>query len=262
MRRPRPPRRGLYLLPTTFTLGNLFCGFFSMVAASQGRFEVAAVLVIVAGVLDGLDGRIARLTGSTSDFGFQFDSLADVVSFGVAPAFLTYSWALAPLGRLGWLAAFCYLVCAALRLARFNLQSRAGDKRFFAGLPSPPAAGATACLAFVMPLGREAAWVPVTVASLLVTFAGLMISRFRYRSFKDFDLRSRRSYLWALPIAATLVLLAIDFERTVTVLAAVYVVSAPAAYVWGLLRRGRARAADGASGEIARDEVADGPRAG
>jgi len=129
----RELRRGIYLLPTTFTVANLFCGYASIVLASRGDIAQAAVLIVIAGVLDGLDGRIARVTGTTSEFGLQFDSLADIVSFGVAPAILAYHWALQPFGRLGWLVAFIFVVCAAMRLARFNIQTSRGDKRFFAG---------------------------------------------------------------------------------------------------------------------------------
>src|SRR3954468_18242164 len=134
-------RRGVYLLPSLFTLGNMFCGYICIVHALRGDYESAAPFIGVAVVLDMLDGRIARMTGSASDFGVEFDSLADVISFGIAPAILSFSWGLQPLGRLGWLAGFLFLTAAAMRLARFNIQSgMGGDKRYFVGMPSPAAA--------------------------------------------------------------------------------------------------------------------------
>lgn len=248
MQNSRRLRRGIYLLPTCFTVGNLFCGFFCIVESSRGRFELAAILVIVAGILDGLDGRIARLTGTTSEFGVQFDSLADVVSFGIAPAFLIARWALAPLGRAGWLVAFLYVVCAAARLARFNIQRAAVDKKHFVGLPSPPAAGVLASVAFAFPEPPQLRAVPAAAAVLVVVVALLMVSRLRYRSFKDFDLRNRRSYKAVLPIAAALVAVLTQPKWAIPVLAFAYLLSGPFVYVWGLVQRlqgrGPARGAD------------------
>lgn len=241
-------RRGIYLLPTLFTIGNLFCGFSSVVQASMEAFTEAALLVIVAAVLDGLDGRIARLTRSTSDFGFEFDSLADLVSFGIAPAFLVFRWALTPLQRVGWLIAFLYVVCAAMRLARFNIRRKALDKRYFLGLPAPMAACAAASLVWVFPTLPEAPWVSGLLAVAVVGVATLMISRFRYRSFKDIDLRNRRSYLWVFPLAGVLVAVATWPEVTVLGLSAGYLVSGPAGFVWGLTSRGREEAPFGESG--------------
>jgi len=256
MSKNRRFRRGIYLLPTVFTIGNLFCGYSAIVQAARGAFGLAAVLIIVAALLDGLDGRIARLTGSTSDFGLQFDSMADIVSFGVAPACLAYQWGLTPLGRSGWLIAFMFVVCAAMRLARFNIRASAADKRFFAGLPSPSAAGAIASLAFVFPQPLESRWIASLLAALVLGVGLLMISRFRYRSFKDFDLRNRRSYVQVLPIAALFVGL-FAAPEVLLVLAAWYLSSGPLAYAWGLARRGRGRAAiDG------RSEVVDDPTTG
>ncbi len=247
-------RRGIYLLPTLFTIGNLFCGYSSIVQASRGSFHLAAVLIIVAGILDGLDGRIARLTGSTSEFGVQFDSMADIVSFGVAPAVLAYHWSLTPLARTGWLIAFLYVVCASMRLARFNIQQSVVDKRFFAGLPSPAAAGALASLAFVFPELPESRWISALLAGVVVSVATLMVSRFRYRSFKDFDLRNRRSYIQILPIAALLVGL-FSTPEVLLLLAGWYLLSAPVTWWWSLARRGRAGGLSAGSST----EVADGP---
>ena len=134
-------RRGVYLLPSLMTLGNLFCGYACIVYAMRGEYETAAPFIGIAMVLDTLDGRIARMTGSSSEFGLQFDSLADVISFGIAPAILTFSWGLTSLGRWGWAAGFVYVTAAAMRLARFNIQSGSVDKKYFVGMPSPAAAG-------------------------------------------------------------------------------------------------------------------------
>jgi CDP-diacylglycerol---serine O-phosphatidyltransferase len=251
MRESRRQRRGTYLLPACFTVGNLFCGFFCLVEAARGRFETAGILIIVAAVLDGLDGRIARLTGTTSEFGLEFDSLADVVSFGVAPAFLAYRWALVPFERVGWMIAFLYVVCTATRLARFNLRRGAVDKRYFIGLPSPPAATVLASVAFAFPALPENEAVSVTLAALTTMVAILMVSRLRYRSFKDFDLRNRRSYLVVLPIAAALVAVLTHPKGALLTLAAAYLVSGPAAYLAGIVWRPRgsgAQASDDAAG--------------
>lgn len=234
-------RRGVYLLPTIFTIGNLFCGFYSLVLAVRGNLELAALMIVIAGVLDGLDGRIARLTGTTSEFGNEFDSLADLVSFGVAPAMLANQWALMSLGRLGWLVAFFYLVCAATRLARFNIQAGSGDRRFFAGLPSPSSAGSIGALVFAFPVAAPQGWLAIATAILVATLGLLMVSRFRYRSFKDVGLGSRRSYLYVLPLAAVLIAIAFQPQWSMLSFAALYLVSAPAGYLSGAVQRARAR---------------------
>ena len=151
--RPRRARRGVFLLPSMFTVANMFCGWACIVYAMRGDFVTAAPFVGFAMVLDLLDGRIARATGATSDFGVEFDSLADIVSFGVAPATLVFAWGLEPLGRLGWAVAFLWLTAVAVRLARFNIQGTEGDKRYFVGLPSPAAAGVPAATVFAVPGG-------------------------------------------------------------------------------------------------------------
>src|SRR6187549_1141247 len=148
-------RRGMYLLPSLFTLANMFCGYACVIYAMRGEFIVAAPFIGVAIVLDMLDGRIARMTGTTSDFGVQLDSLADLISFGMAPAVLAFQWGLIPLGRIGWAVGFMYLTAAALRLARFNIQGNS-DKRYFIGLPSPAAAGLVAATIFYFPDGLQA----------------------------------------------------------------------------------------------------------
>jgi CDP-diacylglycerol--serine O-phosphatidyltransferase len=233
----RRPRRGIFLLPTFFTVGNLFCGFTSLIQSSREAFEVAAALILVAGVLDMVDGRIARLTGTTSEFGLQFDSLADLVSFGVAPAYLAWHWGLAPLHRLGWGIAFLFVVSAAMRLARFNMQVAGGSKRYFAGLPTPPAAAAVACTAFAVPEPPASSWIPALFGAVVALLAVLMISRVRYRSFKDIDLRNRRSFVYVLPLAVAVCAVAYTPAITVVSLAAAYVLSGPLGWLASAARR-------------------------
>jgi CDP-diacylglycerol---serine O-phosphatidyltransferase len=188
-------RRGVYLLPSLFTMGNMFCGYACIVYAMRGDFETAAPLIGIAFVLDSLDGRIARLTGTTSAFGVELDSLADVISFGIAPAILSLAWGLQPLGRLGYFSGFLFVSAAALRLARFNIQSAAGgDKRYFVGLPSPAAAGIVASTVYVYPSGLQDYRAALPVLVLVLVPALLMVSTLRFRSFKTIDLQMRRPY--------------------------------------------------------------------
>lgn len=181
----------IYILPNLMTTANMFFGFFSIILAMKGQFQMAAYAIVASAVFDLLDGRLARLTRSTSKFGAEYDSLSDVLSFGMAPALLMYLWALEPFGRLGWLASFVYLACTALRLARFNVQAHVVEKNYFQGLPSPMAAGivASAVLAF-MDLGYESRG-NIGLLLLTVLLGIVMVSTFRYRSFKDLDLKER-----------------------------------------------------------------------
>jgi CDP-diacylglycerol---serine O-phosphatidyltransferase len=254
----RKLRRGIYLLPTSLTTGNLFCGFCSLIESSQGRYETAALLIIAAAVLDGLDGRIARLTGTTSEFGVEFDSMADISSFGIAPAFLSYEWALQPFHRVGWLIAFLFVACAATRLARFNIQHGSMDKRYFAGLPSPAAAGVVASIAFAFPNPPSQLWASVLVGALVAFAALLMVSHVRYRSFKGLDLRSPRSYLSVVAIALVLVAVLVH-PRSLMVIAGLYLLWGPAGWIAGWLMRGRGEAREN-SGVPAGGEVVDGAR--
>jgi CDP-diacylglycerol---serine O-phosphatidyltransferase len=221
----RRMRRGVYLLPSLFTMGNMFCGYACIVYAMRGEYETAAPFIGFALVLDMLDGRIARLTNAESAFGLEFDSLADVISFGVAPAVLSFAWGLAPLGRLGWAAGFMFVACTAMRLARFNIQS-GGDKRYFAGMPSPTAAAIPAATVYAYPLGlydyREAM---LALAMVLVP-AALMVSTIRFRSFKNLDLQSRRPYRVLMFIALAIMLVAWLHRYVLVVLAYSYLLSA------------------------------------
>jgi CDP-diacylglycerol--serine O-phosphatidyltransferase len=243
--RPARPRRlskerlsrGLFVLPTLFTVGNLFCGYLSLWSSINGTFERSAWLIVIAAVLDMLDGRIARLTNSASEFGEEYDSLADLVSFGVAPAILVYSWGLADFHRLGLAVSFFFVVCGSMRLARFNIQTHIADKRYFVGLPIPAAAGTICTLVLATPDPLvDRVWM---TAALIATFilSYLMISTIRYRSFKDIDLRRRRP-AWILP-AIALFFMAIAYRPIVTllVLAVLFASSGPVGKIVSLLRR-------------------------
>jgi len=224
--------KGIFLLPNLFTSGALFCGFYSIIAGMQGDFYAGAVAILVAMVFDGLDGRVARLTGTNSAFGAQYDSLADMVSFGVAPALLTFNWALTDLGKVGWVAAFIYTACAALRLARFNAHRENDDTTYFTGLASPPAAATAACLVWMGPthgwMGPALDWVH---ALLLTALGFLMISRFPYPSFKNINFDRRVPFVRMLSIVAVLGLIALDPPFAIWSMAVVYALSGPLQYL-------------------------------
>ena len=235
---PRPRSRGIYLLPNLFTTGGLFGGFFAIIAASQGRFEAACVAIFIAAILDGLDGRVARLTNTQSEFGVQYDSLADLVSFGMAPALVMYHWALSSMkldgmtaGKLGWLAAFLYAACAALRLARFNSQVAQVDKRWFIGLASPAAAGLMASFVWTMhDLGFTGPELRHVALGVTIVAGLLMVSRIRYNSFKGSGSgpKSDRVPFFALLIVVVvLIALAIDAPKTLLTAAVLYALSGP-----------------------------------
>jgi CDP-diacylglycerol--serine O-phosphatidyltransferase len=232
-------RRGASILPSLFTVGNLFLGFWAVVRAFHGQYAEAAPLVFWACLLDVLDGRIARLTGTTSDFGAELDSLADVVSFGVAPAVLAYAWGFSTMPRVGWLVAFLFVVCGALRLARFNVQKSSVDGRYFVGLPIPAAAAAVAALVNVAPARVEDRSHAVLWLSLLIVLSFLMVSTFRYWSFKNVDLRSRRSYVNVVGIAVLLVVFNMHPEWVLLVIATAFWLSGPLVYLYGVVFRRR-----------------------
>jgi CDP-diacylglycerol--serine O-phosphatidyltransferase len=181
--------KGVYLLPNLITTAALFAGFYAIVAAMNGHFENAAIAIVVAGVLDGMDGGVARLTNTQSKFGAEYDSVSDCVAFGVAPGLVAYAWALTDLGKLGWVAAFIYVACAALRLARFNLQAETTDSRYFIGLPSPSGAGLVATMVWLgTSRGIDGNDVAYLVAFLTAAAGLLMVSPVRYQSFKEFHI--------------------------------------------------------------------------
>ena len=226
--------KGIYWLPNLFTTGALFAGFYAVIAGMQGDFYAGAVAIFVAMIMDGLDGRVARLTNTTSAFGAEYDSLADMVSFGVAPALLMFNWALADAGKLGWVAAFLYTACAALRLARFNTQRGISDASFFTGLASPAAAAVVAGSVW---LGHEyalpAARAPLSWghAVLLILLGFLMIARFPYYSFKTLRLEARVPFARILLLVAVLGLIALDPPLVLWCLFFVYALSGPVQYV-------------------------------
>jgi CDP-diacylglycerol--serine O-phosphatidyltransferase len=224
---PRPRfRRGVYLLPSLFTLGNMFCGYICIVYAMRGDYESAAPFIGVAVVLDMLDGRIARMTGSASAFGVEFDSLADVVSFGLAPAILAYGWGLTPLGRVGLAAGFLFVSAAAIRLARFNIQTATRvDKRYFVGMPSPAAAGVIASTVYAYPIGLFDYRAQLAALAVVLVPAALMVSTIRFRSFKTFDLQSRRPYRALILLAAGIVAIWTHPSAVLVALAYTYLAS-------------------------------------
>jgi CDP-diacylglycerol--serine O-phosphatidyltransferase len=226
-RRQNRLRRGVYLLPSLLTMGNMFCGYACIVYTMRGEYGTAAPLIGFAFIVDGLDGRIARMTGTTSEFGVEFDSLADIISFGIAPAILAFSWGLQSLGRLGWAAGFMFVAAAAMRLARFNIQSASGaDKRYFVGMPSPAAAGIIAATVFAYPSGLYDYRAALPALALVLIPAVLMVSTIRFQSFKTLDSGKRRPYTVLLFIAAGIVAIATHPAATLLTIAYLYLASA------------------------------------
>ena len=250
----RQSRRGVYLLPSMLTLANMFCGYACIVYSLRGELEKAAPLIGLAIVVDMLDGRVARMTGTTSEFGVEFDSLADVISFGVAPAILAFQWGLHPLGRLGWAAGFVFVATAAIRLARFNIQAGTVDKRYFVGLPSPAAAGVPAATIFFHPEGFTSPLAALLVLAMVIVPGLLMVSTIRFFSFKSIDLQSRRGY----PVLALLALgLALMTAHEVMLLAMAYSYLASGVVMWAWSRvRRHSHDEDGEDAEPANDAKA------
>ncbi|WP_351089309.1 CDP-diacylglycerol--serine O-phosphatidyltransferase [Shewanella sp. S1-49-MNA-CIBAN-0167] len=203
--------KGIYLLPNLFTTAGLFSGFYAVISSMNGHFESAAIAIFIAMICDGLDGRVARLTNTQSDFGAEYDSMADMVSFGMAPAILAYNWALQDLGKIGWLAAFIYCACAALRLARFNTQVGVADKRFFQGLASPAAA---ALIAGSIWSGTKYEVDPTDISyivAIITALTGLlMVSNFRYHSFKEVDWRGKVNFIVMLLLVGVFVIISVE----------------------------------------------------
>lgn len=250
-------RRGIYLLPNLFTTAALFAGFYAIVAAKGEQFEAAAVAIFIAMILDGLDGRIARLTNTQSDFGVQYDSLSDMIAFGLAPALVIYEWSLYDAGKLGWLAAFVYTVAAGLRLARFNTQAATAEKSYFQGLASPPAAALVAGLVWVGARYEiDGAELTVLAAMLTITAGILMVSNIRYRSFKDLDLRGRVPFFTVLVVVLIFVFISLEPPVVLFSLALAYALSGPVLTLWHLRRRRRTR------GETKPPHAGDGPDGG
>ncbi len=231
----RQLRRGIYILPSLLTTASLFAAFYAIVQAMQGNFEHAPIAIFISMILDALDGRVARLTHTESEFGVQYDSIVDMVAFGLAPSLVMYSWALSGLDKLGWLAAFIYAACAGLRLARFNVQVSgvAVDKRYFRGLPSPAAAALVAGFIWVLHAsgvpGREISLIALAVT---VIAGGLMVSNVRYRSFKDLDLRGRVPFVAILAVPLVFVLIVLDPPQVLFFVFVAYAVSGPLSWLW------------------------------
>ena len=243
---PPPVRRGIYLLPNLLTTGCLFSGFYSIIAATDGNFERAGLAIFVAMVFDGLDGRVARLTGTETPFGKEFDSLADMVAFGLAPALVCYQWGMeriteygAAWGRFGWVAAFFYCAAAAMRLARFNTKTATQDKRYFEGLPSPSAAAIVAAFVWTAhKYGIEDGLLGLVLAFAVTASAGaLMVSKFSYRSFKDRAAGERVRYSKLLLVPLVFALIAIDPPVVLLALFGGFALSAPLQWLWRKLRR-------------------------
>ncbi len=221
-------RRGIYLLPNLLTIAGLFAGFYAIVTAMEGYFSNAAIAIFVAMIMDFFDGRVARLTNTQSAFGAELDSLSDMVSFGVAPALVVYSWSLESLGKLGWLAAFIFAAAGALRLARFNTQAQIADKRYFQGLPIPAAAGILASMVWLsvdseIPGGV----VEMTAAVLAIFTAILMVSNIRYYSFKEIDLKGRVPFVAILLVVLAFVGISLDPPKILFLLFFCYGLSGP-----------------------------------
>ncbi|OGT55195.1 MAG: CDP-diacylglycerol--serine O-phosphatidyltransferase [Gammaproteobacteria bacterium RIFCSPHIGHO2_12_FULL_41_15] len=236
--------RGIYLLPNLVTIGSMFAGFYAIIAGLQGRYENAVIAIFTALILDGLDGRIARWTHAVSEMGAQMDSLADMVSFGIAPAMVMYSWSLSILGKPGWLVAFIYTVCTALRLARFNSQAQGENKRYFFGLNTPSSAALVASTIWTFAVNDiNGIAVAIPMAVLMFLLGLLKVSTIRYRSFKDIDLRNKRVSLVVIIIAIlVLALIALDPPEMLFFLVLTYVISGPVNVIWRFFRHRKLRA--------------------
>jgi len=239
--RRRRFRRGVYLLPSMFTMASMFCGYACIVYAMRGEFATAAPFIGWAIVADMFDGRIARMTGTESEFGVEFDSMADIISFGIAPAILSFAWGLAPLGRLGWAVGFVFVAAAAIRLARFNIQSASPsqDKRYFVGMPSPAAAGIPAATVYLYPYGFHSYTEALPVLAMVLVPAVLMVSTIRFRGFKTVNLQARHSYAVLVLLAIGLALLVAHTEIVLVVLAYGYLGSAFIEMGWHRLHKRR-----------------------
>jgi CDP-diacylglycerol---serine O-phosphatidyltransferase len=233
-------RRGLYLLPTIFTVGNMFCGYACIIFSMRGELVSAAPFIGFAVVLDMLDGRVARMTQTQTAFGLELDSLADIISFGVAPVVLAFAWGLSDLGRVGWAAGFVYVTAAAMRLARFNIQTTGQiDKRYFVGMPSPPAAGVIAATVFAFPY--PAASLSQGIASIVIVLvpAALMVSTIRFRSFKTINFGWSPSYFSIILMASLLAFIATAPQVTLVIVSYGYLLSAFLEMGWARLRAHR-----------------------
>ncbi len=231
-------KKGIYVLPNLFTSASLFSGFFAIIAAIQGRYETAAIAILISCVFDALDGKIARYTHTTSQFGVEYDSLCDLVAFGVAPALLAFQWALEPFRRLGWLACFMFLICGALRLARFNVQKNTVEPKYFRGLPIPAAASFVASVVlFTTFLGGlpESRHILIIVMIYILSF--LMVSTIEYPSFKELELKKQKPF--SVLVATILILMVIVYKPKIMlfIVLTIYIVSGPAITMYRLRKK-------------------------
>lgn len=234
--------RGIYLLPNLFTAAGLFAGFYAVVAALKGFFDLSAIAIFIAMIMDGLDGRVARLTNTQSAFGVEFDSLSDVVSFGVAPALVVYSWSLSSLGKIGWLGAFLFAACGALRLARFNTQVKRADKGYFQGLPIPAAAAILASLVwFWYDYTNQAKWFEIMVLVITCLVALLMVSNIRFHSFKNISLRDKVPFIGILVVLLGFICIALNPPAMLFVVFISYAISGPILTLYAVGKKRRLR---------------------
>ena len=241
------PRKGIYLLPNLLTTGTLFSGFYAIVAAIDKHFAPAGMAVFIAMIFDSLDGRIARLTRTETAFGKEYDSLSDMVAFGLAPAIVAYQWGVVRIaeygrawGRFGWLACFFYAASAALRLARFNVRTTVVDKRYFEGLPSPSAAATVAGFIWLSSQWHEPGLTGLIIAFTVTALAGaLMVSRFSYFSFKKINLEGPVRFIYLLLVLLAIVLIASDPSLLLLAIFGIYALSAPIVWIWRRFRRHR-----------------------
>ena len=253
--------RGIYVLPNLITSGSLFAGFYSIAATYNGQFEKAAMAIIIGVVLDGLDGRVARITHTTSKFGVEYDSLADLVSFGVAPAFLVYGWALSQFGRWGWLAAFLYLICGALRLARFNVQVNTVEKGKFNGLPIPAAATfVSSIIMLFFYLGGSGNLKHLALLLAIYVLAFLMVSTVRYNNFKDLEAFRHRPFNTLVVFIFLALLLAAEPQLMIFLFSSAYVVSGPIGEVVAMARRRRKKPVESEKPVDGHDAYRENPR--
>jgi CDP-diacylglycerol---serine O-phosphatidyltransferase len=233
-------RKGIYILPNLFTTGSLFAGFYGMIAGVSGDYRTAAICIFAALICDGLDGKVARATGTTSKFGVEYDSLADLVAFGVAPGLLMYFWALKPFGRLGWLASFLFVVCGALRLARFNVQVETVESKRFVGLPIPAAASTVAAtVLFFHHMGWSSSYKKLAILCLIYLLAFMMVSSVKYYSFKDPELIKKQPFGFLVLAVLLLIIIAAEPAIMMFVLFVCYVLSGPITFLVTLPRRRR-----------------------
>ena len=226
--RPKKKYPGIYLLPNLLTTASLFAAFYSIVASLKAQYEVAAIAIFIGMIADGLDGRIARMTNTQSTFGAEYDSLSDMVTFGVAPALLLYSWSLQSLGKFGWLVAFIYTAAVALRLARFNTQLETADKRYFQGLPCPPAAAMLSSFSWLSgEAGGACFFISVLTAGLAIVAALLMVSKLRYYSFKELDFKGQVPFIHVLLVVILFVAIALNPSLVLFIGFTIFALSGP-----------------------------------